>query len=85
MKKVNPRRKPASEADVRRAREEAVKQAVQMASAIILTVLVDKFDAKEEIPTIWSEVNKLSEEIKEGRVSVADLTHVLKTEYDIIV
>ena len=84
MKKVNPRRRPATEADIIRARKEAVDEAVNLASAIILTVLVDKFDMGEQIPDVWKEINKLSEEIRECRVSVSDLTYVLKTEYGII-
>lgn len=83
MARLNPRRKPATEADVRRARDEAVKQATHYASVIFLTVLCDKFNGRDWLPEIWGEVNKLSEEIKEGRVSIPDLAHVLRTEYDI--
>ena len=83
-KKTNPRRRPATEADVKRARDEAVKEAVHLASAIFLTVLVDKFDGADWIQQVWEEVNKLSEEVIEKRVSVADLVHVLKEEYNII-
>lgn len=83
MKKINPRRRPATAADVNRAKNKAIEDAVHAASAIFLTVLVDKFNAAEYVPDIWSAVNKLSEEIAEGRVSIADLTYVLRTEYDI--
>ena len=82
--KINPRRRAATQADVKRAREDAIREAVHLASAIFLTVLVDHFDSRDRIEDIWRDVNKLSEEVKESRVSVADLTHVLKTEYDII-
>ena len=82
-KRVNPRRRPANEADLKRAKSIAVEEAVHLASAIFLTVLVDKFNGADYIPDVWNEVNKLSEEINESRVSVADLTHVLKTEYGI--
>lgn len=82
-RKINPRKRPASEADVICAKNKAVKEAVHLASAIFLTVLVDKFDGRDYIADIWGEVNKLSDEIKEGRVSVADLVCVLKEEYDI--
>jgi hypothetical protein len=83
MKKTNPRRRPVTEADVRKARDDAVKEAVHLSSAIFLTVLVDKFDGADHIADVWREVNKLSEEVIEKRVTVADLVHVLKTEYDI--
>lgn len=49
----------------------------------MLTVLADKFDMSERIPDVWREVNKLSEELKESRVSIADLRHVLLTEYNV--
>ena len=84
IKKTNPRRRPATQADVLRAKNEAIEEAVHLASAIFLTVLVDKFNAHDYIADIWNEVNKLSEEISESRVSVSDLTVVLKEEYDII-
>lgn len=83
MKKVNPRNRPRSEADVKRAEKVAVDKAVHVASAIFLTVLLDKFGGEEWIPDIWREVNKLSEEISERRVSVNDLTTVLREEYGI--
>lgn len=82
-KKVNPKNRPATEADVKRAKEEASNEAVHMASAIFLTVLCDKFGGADYMVDIWKEVNKLSEEIIEKRVSVPDLTRVLRDEYGI--
>ena len=83
MKKVNPRRRPCTEADVNRARDEAVNEAVRYSTAIILTVLVDKFNGADYIEDIWREVQKLSQEDIERRVTVADLIYVLKTEYNV--
>ena len=83
MKKVNPKRRPATWADVERARKEATDEAVQLAMCIVLTVLVDKFNGRDYIQDIWKAVNKLSEEIVEGRVNMTDLKHVLLTEYDV--
>lgn len=83
MNKTNPRRRPATEADVRRAWMDGVTDGVSNACAIILTVLVDKFDGADHIADIWREINKLSEEVKERRVSLADLRHVLREEYGI--
>lgn len=84
MKKgVNPRRRPVTEADIIRAKAQATEEAVHMASAIFLTVLCDKFGGAEYMVDIWKEVNKLSEEIIEKRVSVPDLTRVLRDEYGI--
>ena len=83
--KKNPRSRPATQADVKRAWEKGVIDGVGNASAIFLTVLVDKFGGADHIKDVWLEINKLSEEVKERRVSVADLRRVLSEEYNIIV
>lgn len=83
--KINPRKRPASQEDVRRAQTKAVNDAVTMTSAIFLTVLCDKFNGADYIPDVWREVSKLSEEIKEKRVSVPDLIRMLDEEYNILV
>jgi hypothetical protein len=84
-KRINPRRRPATAADVKRAKDDAMGQATRLAMAIFLTVLVDKFGGADHIKDVWDEVVKLSEEIIEGRVSVSDLADVLDKEYDIII
>lgn len=83
MAKTNPRRQPATQADVDRAWDRGVIAGVNNAVVIFLTVLVDKFNGADHIADVWQEINKLSEEIKEGRVSCADLRTVLREEYDI--
>ena len=83
MKKVNPRRRPATWADVERAKDDAAKEAIVYAMCIFFTVLVDKFNGADYIQDVWKAVDKLSEEIKEGRVSMSDLKHVLLEEYGI--
>ena len=83
--KKNPRSRPATQADVKKAWEKGVLDGVGNASAIFLTVLVDKFGGADHIKDVWLEINKLSEEVKERRVSVADLRRVLSEEYNIIV
>lgn len=84
-KRINPRRRPATAADVKRAKDDAMGKATRLAMAIFLTVLVDKFGGADHIKDVWDEVVKLSEEIIEGRVSVSDLADVLDKEYDIII
>lgn len=83
MTKINSRRRPATQADVKKAWDDGVITGVQNACAIFLTVLVDKFNGDSYIPEVWREINKLSEEIKEKRVSVSDLRMVLREEYGI--
>ena len=83
-KKVNPRRRPVSQADVDRAKSAASDQAVHLVLAIMLTVLKDKFDFdNDQIVSVWNAVNKLSEEVAEKRVSKRDLVTVLSEEYNI--
>lgn len=81
--KQNPRNRPATAADVRRARERGVLDGVNCASAIFLTVLADKFGGEDIIPDVWNEIVKLSEEVKERRVSLADLRRTLREEYGV--
>ena len=82
-KKINPRRRPATWADVERARKEAQDDALHLAMALFLTVLLDKFGGEEYIGQVWTEVNKLSQEVSEGRVNLLDLRQTLLDEYSI--
>lgn len=82
-RKINPRRTPATGADVKKAWERGVLDGVSNASAIFLTVLVDKFGGADYVRDVWMEINKLSAEVAEKRVSVPDLRRVLLEEYGI--
>lgn len=85
-KKINPKKRPATQADVKRAKDRAQTDALNLAMVIFLTVLVDKqgYD-KEHIREVWNEVNSLSDSIAQGYVSFTDLRKVLDEEYDILV
>ena len=79
-KKVNPRRRPLSEADVPKIRDEAI----HLAFAIFLTVLKDNFGFdNDQIVYAWERADKLSEEAKDGRIKLWDLVGVLREEYNI--
>ena len=80
-KKVNPRRRPLSEADIPRIQDNAI----HLAFVIFVSVLKDKFSfSNEEIVRAWVEADKLSEEVlKDGLVKLKDLMEVLHTEYHI--
>ena len=79
--KVNPRRRPATEADMMRAVKIGTDEAVSLTRAIFLTVLRDKegYD-NDRLLKFWEEVESLSDEIVEGRVSLSDLKWVLREE-----
>lgn len=81
--KKNPRKRPATWADVEKAWKDGVLDGVANANALFLTVLADKFGGADYIPDIWEAINKLTEEINEGRLTFADLRRVLLEEYDI--
>lgn len=85
-KKINPKKRPATQADVKRAKDRAQTDALNLAMVIFLTVLVDKqgYD-KEHIREVWNEVNSLSDSIAQGYVSFTDLRKVLDEEYDILI
>ena len=80
-KKINPRRRPLSEADVVKIQDNAV----HLAFAIFLTVLKDKFGfSNDDIVKAWYEADKLSEEVlRDGLVKLKDLVDMLRDEYKI--
>lgn len=82
-RKTNPRRIPATAADCKREFMRGCGEGVRLSRAIILSVLLDKFNAADYIGDIWGAILKLSEEVVEGRVNVADLERVLADEYGI--
>ena len=83
-KRLNPRRVPATQADVERAERRGQAFGVSTAMAIFFTVLLDKHGATaEELQVFWREVCDLSESITKGYVSASDLRDTLAKEYGI--
>lgn len=79
-KRINPRRKPATQADVRRAENEAVGSAM----AIFLSVMKDKERyTVEDLQRVWKEIEYLSDSISDGFVKISDLKQALKDEANI--
>ena len=86
MKKINPRKRPATQADVEKAKKQATTEAVSLAMTIFLTVLKDKNGfSNEELLDTWKNVESLSESITDGYVNIYDLRTVLREEYEIYV
>lgn len=80
-KKVNPRRRPATQADVQRAKQKGREEAIKLAWSILFTALRDKegYDL-EGLQRVWKEVDDLSDSIAKGYCTVTDLRDVLKQE-----
>ena len=86
MKKINPRKRPATQADVEKAKKQATNEAVSLAMTIFLTVLKDKNGfSNEELLDTWKNVESLSDSITDGYVTIYDLRTVLREEYEIYV
>ena len=83
LKKTNPNRKPCTQKDVDRAFQRGQDQGIKLAIVIFLTVILDKYEGKDYIESIWKDCNKLSEEIAEGRVNLRELMDVMKGEYNV--
>lgn len=85
-KKINPRRRPCSEADVKKAKKDAEKNTLDMSITIILSALLDGgFLAPEQMHDAWEAINYKSDSINKGYCKPTDLIKMLNDEYDIIV
>ena len=80
-KKTNPKRIPRTQADVDRAYQDGIKDGSHVASVIMVSALLDKFNAGDYIADVWAAFEKLSVEVIERRVTVPDLQTVLREEY----
>lgn len=83
--KKNPKKLPATQMDVKRARKEGQNEGLRVSMAIFLTVLVDKFNGEEYIKDVWHECEDLSESISKGYVNFWDLKQTLEEEYGIYI
>ena len=84
-KKTNPRRCPATQADVEKAKKQAQTIAINYAWAIFFSVLRDKEGyGKERLKRVWNGVNELSDSIAKGYVNIKDLMRALEDEAGIV-
>lgn len=79
--KVNPRRRPATAADVARAKQAATTEATQAVATIFLSVLRDKKDmSMEELQDIWAAVEERCDSLGQGYCNLSDLRDTLAQE-----
>lgn len=80
-KKVNPKRRPATAADIKKAKDLAQGFAISAMWTIFFTVLRDKEGYEEEgLRRVWEAMEDLSDSIAKGYVDLNDLRHTLKVE-----
>lgn len=85
-KKVNPRRVPMTNADVKRSRQDGMQFGVEFGINCVLFILKDKHDAPDEdVVQLRDEFMYLMDSIAKGYVSYADIKTALKGEYDLTV
>ena len=83
-RRVNPRRKPASQADINRAKSRATSEAIKRICYLMLYILIEKHNAPyEDIQKLAEEVNYYADSITKGYVSWKDIEHVVVEEYDV--
>ena len=82
--KTNPRKKPATYADIKRAEERGLLFGLRMAKGLVFTALLDKMGwDKYMLHELWQHTTDLSTSVKEGYISMTDLYRVLREEYEI--
>lgn len=83
-KKVNPRRRPATQADVEKAKRQATVEAMKRVLYLILFLLIDKHGAPmEDIQQLAKEVNEEADSVASGEIQWRDIEWVVETEYDV--
>lgn len=83
-KKPNPRKIPATKADIEKAKRKGTEEASTFAIAIIFSALTDKMGwTKEQLLELWGHVDYLSDSVAKGYVKVSQLVHTLKEEYGV--
>ena len=80
-KKVNPRRKPATQADVEKAKNEAKTFALDAAIAICAMANHDVFQfGKIRMKRWWDYVESLSEDVLNGQTTIPEIQEALWNE-----
>lgn len=83
-KKPNPRRRPATMADVEKAKKESADTAAAYAMAIIFTALTDKMGMDYEfVHQVYEHANYVADSVEKKYVTIPQLIHTLRKEYGI--
>ena len=83
-KKINPRRKPASQADVQRAKNEAMCKAICLTKALTFTALLDEgIINPEDVKRGWDKTRYLADSVNQGYLSIQDMYDTLIADYGV--
>ena len=83
-KKVNPRRRPATQADVLKAKSEAVSKAIILTKALTFTALLDEGIIKpEDVKRGWDKTRYLADSVNQGYVTIQDMYDTLIADYGV--
>lgn len=78
-KKINPRRRPATMADVKRAEIEVRPVHMRHAIELVLYLLLDKHGApREDVQQLSREISWVAEQIADGRLSWSYVAKILR-------
>lgn len=84
MKKVNPRNKHVTQADLNKAKRKAMEDSMRQILYLILYILIEKHEApKEDIHQLADEVNYYADSITQGYVKWKDIERVVVDEYGV--
>ena len=83
-KKVNPRKRPGTGADVEKAKKDATNEAIKRVLYLVLYILIEKHDAPyDDIQQLAQEINYYADSITTGYVSWKDIERVVVDEYKV--
>lgn len=79
-KKINPRKKPVTQYEVKKQTDKAIRLAI----AIVISTVAetDRFTL-EEMQELWDKINYKSDSISRGYVKMEDIVQALDEEYGI--
>lgn len=82
-KKTNPRKRPLTEADFKRAKSKATDEAMQRMLEMFIYTLKDLGASDDYLDKVIDKFKYTVDGINRGEINWSDVRQVLKTEYDI--
>jgi len=80
------KRRPATQADVKRAKDQAMTDVIRLFRTLVITVLLDKegYDV-DGAHRVWKAVEYLADSVARGYTSLPALEMVLREEHNFII